>query len=481
MKKEIQSFVEDFMKEVRADNAAIFAGAGLSVPAGFVDWKGLLKPLAAELDLNIEHETDLIALAQFHVNANGMNRHQLTQAVMDALGVPSVPTRNHKLLASLPISTYWTTNYDRLIETSLTDGGKVADVKHSVKQLANTRSRRDAVVYKMHGDVDHSQDAVLTKDDYEKYHRSHGAFVNALSGDLIAKTFLFVGFSFSDPNLDYVLSRIRVSFEQHQRRHFAFFKRRERLAGEANDVFEHARVRQTLMIEDLKRFNVKVLLVDSYDEITEAFTELVRRYRQQTIFVSASASSFSPWTEQAVTEFMRSLGVVLVDNSFRVATGLGLGVGNALFSGAIEQVYRSRAGRIDDHLLIRPFPQFVSDKTERAKLWEAYRTDFIPQAGIALFLFGNKMEGGTVTEAGGMIREFEIAAENGLTLLPIGATGWTAATLAEKAFGDDSRYLPGVPNGARAILEDLAVPVGDLMTLLDPITRLLRAVNANAA
>lgn len=476
MKKEIEAFVEDFLKEIRADNAAIFAGAGLSVPAGFVDWKGLLKPLAAELNLDIDREADLIALAQFHVNSNGMNRHQLSQAVMDALGVPGVPTRNHKLLASLPISTYWTTNYDRLIELALTDAGKLPDVKHSVKQLANTRSRRDAVVYKMHGDVDHAQDAVMTKDDYEKYHRTHGAFVNALSGDLVSKTFLFVGFSFTDPNLDYVLSRIRVTFEQHQRRHYAFFKRREKSVGETDEVFEFARVRQLLMIDDLKRFNVKVLLVDSYGEITEAFEEIARRYRKQTIFVSSSASQFSPWGEDAVTQFMRALGVVLIDNSFKVATGLGLGVGNALFSGALEQVFRSRSGRVDDRFLIRPFPQYVSESSEREKLWENYRRDFIPEAGIALFLFGNKMSGADVVDAIGMVREFEIACEAGLTLLPIGGTGSVAAKIADRALGEPSSYLQGMTPEALELLTQLSKPADDLMTLLDPITKLLRLV-----
>ena len=39
----IDKFLEDFTKELREQNVAIFAGAGLSVAAGFVDWKGLLK------------------------------------------------------------------------------------------------------------------------------------------------------------------------------------------------------------------------------------------------------------------------------------------------------------------------------------------------------------------------------------------------------------------------------------------------------
>jgi hypothetical protein len=66
-------------------------------------------------------------------------------------------------------------------------------------------------VYKMHGDIDRPDEAILTKDDYESYHVKMQPFLNALSGDLISKTFLFLGFSFTDPNLDYILSRGRIA------------------------------------------------------------------------------------------------------------------------------------------------------------------------------------------------------------------------------------------------------------------------------
>jgi len=174
MDREIELFIQDYLKEIREDNAAIFAGAGLSAPAGFVNWRDLLRPIAEELRLDVDKEHDLVAVAQYHCNENGGNRHKLNQLLIEQLTVGAVPTDNHKVLARLPISTYWTTNYDQLIETALKDAGKIADVKYITEQLATTKSRRDAVVYKMHGDVEHPHDAVLIKDDYEKYHMKRG-------------------------------------------------------------------------------------------------------------------------------------------------------------------------------------------------------------------------------------------------------------------------------------------------------------------
>lgn len=65
------------------------------------------------------------------------------------------------------------TNYDHLIEEGLHNANRNSDVKIDYKQLSNTKRDRDAVVYKMHGDVEHAADAVLTKDDYAQYERSH--------------------------------------------------------------------------------------------------------------------------------------------------------------------------------------------------------------------------------------------------------------------------------------------------------------------
>lgn len=63
------TLIKNLVKELQADNLAIFAGAGLSKPAGYVDWKNLLKEVAEELELDIDKESDLVALAQYHVNS----------------------------------------------------------------------------------------------------------------------------------------------------------------------------------------------------------------------------------------------------------------------------------------------------------------------------------------------------------------------------------------------------------------------------
>lgn len=472
MRDDIKGFVASFLAEIEAGNAAIFAGAGLSAPAGFVDWANLVRPLAEELHLDVEKESDLVAVAQFHVNANQQNRHALHRAIVNAFSADNPPTANHRLLARLPITTYWTTNYDKLIETALKGAGKIVDVKWAVPQLANTQPRRDAIVYKMHGDVDRPDEAVATRDDYERYASERGAFINALAGDLVSKSFLFVGFSFTDPNLEHVLARVRITFKTNQRRHYAIFRNRTRRTDESEAEFEYGKIRQALVLEDLKRFNIHPLLVDEYSEITDILAEIERQYRSRTIFVSSSASDFAPWGEPAVTSFMRALGSALISAKLRVAIGMGLGVGNALFTGALEAVYVDRQGHIEDRMLMRPFPQYISDEAKRTEIWEAYRQDIISSAGIALFLFGNKKAGDETVVADGMIREFEIARQHGLTCIPIGATGYAAAKLADRWIGDGA----GGDAALLDALKELREPRENLNELIDPILKLAAAV-----
>lgn len=152
--KEIEAFIKIFVKDLAESNVARFAGAGLSKSAGYVDWPGLLRDIADELGLSIDKEHDLISLAQYHENEK-QNRNGINRKILEEFSEQAEETENHRILARLPITTFWTTNYDTLIEESLKSACKVVDTKHELKRLATTRPKRDAVVYKMHGDVQH--------------------------------------------------------------------------------------------------------------------------------------------------------------------------------------------------------------------------------------------------------------------------------------------------------------------------------------
>lgn len=473
MKRQIENFVTEYLAEMVEGNAALFVGAGLSVPAGYVDWQSLLRPLSEDLGLLIELEHDLVAVAQFHVTSKGNNRGKLHKELIEALSPDNPPTANHRLLAQLPLRTYWTTNYDKLIESALRANGKIVDVKSAVPQLATTRAGRDATIFKMHGDIERPDEAVATKDDYERYSKDRGAFITALSGDLVSKTFLFLGFSFTDPNLEHVLSQLRLTFTRNQRGHYAVFRTRTKLPTENEEHFQHYRARQHHVVEDLKRFNITVLLIDDYAEITELLSELVNRHRRRTVFMAASAANFDPWGNAAVTEFSQDLGGAIIASGARLATGLGAGIGDAVFTGALRKVMETKQSSIEDNLVLRPFPH-AGTADQLAATWEAYRQEIVSQSGIALFLFGNKEQDGNIVPADGMVREFEISRAQGIAVLPIGGTGSVAKTLSDQVLAAPDTFVPDLDAEGREILATSAKPTDDLKSLIDPIIKLIR-------
>ena len=222
MSKEIEAFIRNFINDLAEGNVAVFAGAGLSRNAGYVNWSELLRDIADELGLDVDKEHDLISLAQYHVNEK-RGTAGIIKKVLQEFSDKAEPTLNHKILARMPIRSYWTTNYDKLIESSLEDAYKIVDVKYTTNQLNWAKPKRDAVVYKMHGDVDHPDKAILTKQQFQEYYKSHEHFITTLSSELTSKTFLFLGLSFTDPNLDYVLSRLNIQFGEATKNHYTFF------------------------------------------------------------------------------------------------------------------------------------------------------------------------------------------------------------------------------------------------------------------
>jgi hypothetical protein len=470
--KDIEAFIKNFVKDLEENNAGIFAGAGMSKGAGFVDWPELLSDIADEIGLKIKIENDLISLAQYHVNERG-GRAGIIKKILEEFSEQAESTENHRLLARLPITTYWTTNYDTLIEDSLKDAFKVVDTKHETKQLPSIRPKRDVVVYKMHGDVHHPADAVITKEQYEFYYRTHEHFIMALSGDLISKTFLFIGFSFTDPNLDYVLSRLNYQFGAHNRQHYCFIKNETRLATDDDEIFNYRKRKLQLRVDDLKRYKIKALIVENYSDITEILKEVERRFRKKTIFISGSAEEYGRWNRNEAQAFIHSLSKHIVMANYRVVNGFGWGIGSAIINGALEAIYEKPEKYSEDQLIIKPFPQFQTGEKTLPIMWEEYRQRMISLSGIAIFIFGNKKEAdGNIVTATGVKREFEIAISQGLVPIPIATTGYATSDIFNDIFKNPQEYYSGMEN----LIPLIAELASDKLTADEIIRKILTII-----
>lgn len=472
----VDEFVDSFTNAIIENNAAIFAGAGLSVPAGLVDWRKLMRRIALDLGLDVDKEHDLISLAQYHDNER-RGRFRINQSLIHEMLRDVQITENHQIMASLPIETYWTTNYDDLIEKSLYKAGKLPDVKLTTQNLAVNVPRRDAIVYKMHGDASLPHEAVITKDDYEAYNIHRQLFSAALQGDLVSKTFLFIGFSFSDPNLNFILARIRILLGENRRDHYCLMKRVQRSDFHTKDEYLYAKTKQELQIRDLRRYGILGVLVDSYQDITSVLQRISKRFKSSRIFVSGSASTYDPWNQEEALEFLNQLGSIIISKGFTLITGFGKGVGTYLINGALESLFSIPSRRFDDKLILRPFPQMGADTKAQDDLWHRYREAMISEAGIALFVFGNKkLPDGSIVEADGVTEEFKIASDLGLKVVPVGATGCTSLSLWKEVL-DNFESFYGSRSGLKTkfrALGDTRASLGDVLSSIDEFVTLLK-------
>jgi hypothetical protein len=458
----VRRFIEHYTQALEEGDAALFVGAGLSVPAGFVDWKELMRDIADDLGLNVDRETDLVALAQYHYNER-MTRTELNRRLIQEFTRDAVITDNHRLIARLPIHTLWTTNYDRLLEQAFAEAGKRIDVKSTQANLSTTLPKRDAVLYKMHGDIEQPQEAVLTKEDYETYHVKRSLFTTALQGDLVTKTFLFLGLSLTDPNLDYVLGRIRALLGENPREHFWITRRVQPPAsGEPAEraEYEYEHRKQELRVRDLRRYGITAVLVDEYSEITELLRSLVALLRRNTVFLSGSAHEYGPIGPDRVQGLAQAIGAELMRRGYRLVSGFGLGIGAAALMGAVGELYSGTKERLEDRVLLRPFPQTAPAGMELAALWSRYRRELLDQARFVIFIAGNKVtRDGEFRVADGVLEEFRIAVEQGVYPIPVGATGYAAEEISAEVRREPERFFPSnVAPRISGLLDRLADP-----------------------
>ena len=472
---EIEIFIKDFVKDLNEGTASIFAGAGLSVPAGFVNWTDLMAEIAHDLGLDINNEKDLVSLAQFHVNEN-QTRSKINRKILEEFTEDTKETENHKIIARLPLSSIWTTNYDQLLEKAFYKQNKVVDVKYTKNQLLTTKPKRDIVIFKMHGDVNHPDEAIITKEQYEQYHSTHEPFINALAGELTTKTFLFIGFSFTDPNLDYVLSRLNFRFNKQQRQHYCFVKRHQLGDSQNPDpaTLDYNIRRQTLTINDLKRYGIKSLVINDYSEITAILNEIQNRYKKKTIFISGSAETYEPFDKNEAIGFVHNLAKIIIENDFRIVNGFGWGIGSSVINGALESIYNNPIRFSESQLILKPFPQFETGEKPLKVLWKEYRQKMISQCGITIFVFGNKKDDKSeIIEADGLFREFEISRDNGNICIPIGMTGYATNTIYKMIASEPEKYYEH-PDMLVPIISELADPKTSFEQAIEIIDKLLK-------
>ncbi|MFN3198543.1 MAG: SIR2 family protein [Bradymonadia bacterium] len=190
---------------VSRGQSVLFVGAGFSHGVTGLNWNQLLERLRDRLpDGRGWAGLDALDKAQLFVQAHG--RRSLERTLAGMLPGPTAlrgcVTDVHRALINMPFPVIVTTNYDGLVEATLTDLDIPFRVIVDNDEVAEAASLQDDVrlVVKMHGDLLLGDTIVLTRDDYLNYEVTRPAMVTLLNSLLLSRPFVFYGFGLSDPN-----------------------------------------------------------------------------------------------------------------------------------------------------------------------------------------------------------------------------------------------------------------------------------------
>jgi SIR2-like domain len=120
-------------------------------------------------------------------------------------------TASHEALVRLPVRELFTTNYDQLIELAFASRGETLVVSTSSDEFKQHHADRPGHhLIKVHGSIEAPDEIVLTREDYAESRRARAEMFEHLREEVRYSSFLFMGFSLTDPNFNIIRDDARV-------------------------------------------------------------------------------------------------------------------------------------------------------------------------------------------------------------------------------------------------------------------------------
>lgn len=194
-----------------------FIGAGFSKPLSLPLWDELVAMMASDDHFEPEifelHGTPL-QLAEYHRLTVPEKYEQLIHWMCERFNSEDAQNRRrrsmtHKALTAIDWHSIYTTNFDAHIEGALRDAGREVRVLASLHDFQRKNSRGAIDVVKFHGTLEEPKTIVLTEHQYFARMSFEQPVDQRLRADVLSHGFMFLGYSFSDPNIRYIWHRVR--------------------------------------------------------------------------------------------------------------------------------------------------------------------------------------------------------------------------------------------------------------------------------
>jgi hypothetical protein len=204
-----------------SSDSILFAGAGVSMLAGLPDWRGLLTQMAESVRaadaLTANHMLQYVAKGSL---TKAADYFWLTEEVLEGDKQSTLKkllgTYDSKLLeplASLPFKGAFTTNFDRALIEALAVARKQVPRDYRLGDATFSMAvwESELHVARIHGCIEAPQSMVLSESQFNRL-VDCTPYIDLLTQTFLHKPVLFLGFSFYDPAIRYVLEQIEKRF-----------------------------------------------------------------------------------------------------------------------------------------------------------------------------------------------------------------------------------------------------------------------------
>lgn len=219
---------KDLVWDIAARRSVLFLGAGVSRNAENASgvhprgWADFLTHLSSIPQLDVQRneikkcieEADLLTACE--LARKYISRHDFrTEILQEFHGNAYLPAQIHDDLSLVDSRLVMTTNFDKLYENRANQlqSNTVLVKNYYDKDVADVFRRQDRVVLKVHGTIDLPDKIIFTRSQYALARRDYGYFYQLLRGLFITHTFVFLGASMRDPDMQLLLEDHAYRFE----------------------------------------------------------------------------------------------------------------------------------------------------------------------------------------------------------------------------------------------------------------------------
>lgn len=198
-------------EELEKGKLVVFVGAGVSKNSGLPKWEELIKDYADYRGIKEFTSKQFLTIPEEVFERYGSLKYYEI-AEKRFLG-KYVPNSIHRILKKMKLTYIITTNYDTLIEDEI----KNLQIVSKDEDLPYTNSNR--MLIKMHGDFE-NKNIVLKKSDYDNYEKNFQLISTLVKGLVTTNTVLFIGYSYSDTNVQQIMNWIKEILKEKTRKAF---------------------------------------------------------------------------------------------------------------------------------------------------------------------------------------------------------------------------------------------------------------------